>query len=190
MAPVSERRGTWREPNGEKVAGADARSAWADAARPVLLHVARKYGDYVTYKELSERVQHDTKIHTTQRMDYWIGKVLGEVSADAARRGEPLLSAFCVHADETVGLGYASAVFDAYGVTPDDPDVHAAEERLKAHRYYGAELPPDGGHARLPPGIARRRANKKAAQPRLPRKMCPNCFVELPVSGRCGFCDE
>jgi hypothetical protein len=187
---MSERRGTWREPGGEPVAGSEARAAWTEVARPALLQVARRYGDYITYKDLSERVQHDAGIRTTQRMDYWIGAVLGAVSAECHSRGEPLLSAFCVHADETVGAGYAVAVLEAYGTAPDDPDRHAAEERLKAHRFFGADLPPDGGQPRLPPGIARRRARAAAAVSPPPRPMCPNCFVELPVNGPCGFCGD
>ena len=185
---VVARRGTWRVADGAKVDGATARAGWAQAARPILLDVARRYGDYITYKDVAERVQNDSGIRTTQRMDYWIGKVLGEVARECVRRREPLLSAFCVHADETVGAGYATVARDADGFEPADPDVHAAEERLKAHRFHGAELPADGGSPRLPPRVIRRRARTSSARPRPPRTMCPNCFIEVNVDGVCGSC--
>ncbi len=188
MSDIPRRKGTWREPGGEKIKGTVAWAAWADAARPILIVAARDYGSFITYKELSERVQSDTQIFTTQRMDYWIGKVLGAVASESSTLGEPLLSAFCLHADETVGPGYAGAVLDAYGFVPEDADVHAAEERLAAHRHFAAELPPDGGQARLPPGIARKRARAKQSEPRPSRAQCPNCFIELPITGVCDQC--
>jgi hypothetical protein len=125
-----------------------------------------------------------------RRADLWISNVLSAVAADCHERGEPLLTAFCINADETIGAAYATAVLDAYGEKPEDPDAHAADERLKAHRYFGAEMPADGGYPRLPAAVARRRARAAAQVERPTRAMCPNCFIEMPVDGRCGFCDE
>ncbi len=101
-----------------------------------------------------------------------------------------MLSAFAVKTNQTVGAGYSTSVTEVYGVTPDDPDMHAAEERLKAHVFFGAEMPANGGRAMLPPMTARRRARERAAIPRVVRPMCPNCFVEMPVNGPCGLCAD
>ncbi len=185
-----ETAGPTRESSGEKVSPEEARAAWTVAARPVLLDAAQRYGHLVTHKQLAEAVQRDADVRTTQQSQHWIGKVLVAVAEECHQKGEPLLSAFCVHADESVGPRYAGAVLEAYGFTPDDPDMHAAEERFKAHVFFGAKVPADGGGPKLPPKIARQRARIKAAIPRPTRPMCPNCFVEMPVVGPCGFCAE
>jgi hypothetical protein len=191
LTDEAPRRGTWHEPDGAKVEPAQARAEWAAAARPALLEIAGQYGRYVTYKELGARLQQDTSIHTNQRTDSWISKVLQSVADECAANGEPLLTSFCVHANETVGAAYAATVRDKYGVEPEDVDLQAAEERLKAHHYFGAAgLPADGGRPQLPPGIAARRARAAAAAPRVPRPMCPNCFIEMPITGICGMCTD
>lgn len=184
---MTERRGTWKESTGERVSGAEARQVWAEAARPALVTCATAYGTSITYKELAERVQATTGVHTTQRMDYWIGNVLGRVAKQCRERGEPLLSAFCLHADDTVGIGYAKAVEENLGVVPDDPDVHAAEERLAAHLFFGAELPPGGGLPLLPKKVTLRRNRARASTPRT-RAKCPVCNLDLPLSGVCDSC--
>jgi hypothetical protein len=187
---MTKRSGTWSETSGEDVPPDEARAAWTLAARPVLLAAAQKYGEFVTYKALAEATQRDADITTTQRADTWIGDVLGAIGKECADKGEPLLCAFAVKTDETVGVPYVNAVIAAYGITPEDPDAHAAEERLKAHEFFGAEMPPGGGRPRLPPKLGRRRARERAAVPRVVRPMCPNCFVELPVNGPCGLCAD
>jgi hypothetical protein len=187
---MTKRSGTWRESTDEDVSGADARIAWTLAARPMLLAAAQQYGEFVTYKDLAAIVQREADIRTTQRMDTWVGDVLGAVAQECADKGEPLLSAFAVRTDQTVGASYAPSVLAIYGATPADPDMHAAEERFKGHVFFGAEMPKDGGRAKLPPMTARRRARERAAIPRVVRPMCPNCFVELPVNGPCGLCAE
>lgn len=185
-----ERSGTCRDSNGETVEYEVALAAWTTAARPILLTAAGHYGDLVTFKELAAAVQTDADITTTQLMRQWIGSVLGGVAEQCHQKGEPLLSAFCIQADGTVGATYPAAVLAAYGETPEDPDQHAADERFKAHTFFGAEMPAKGGRSQLPPQEARRRARARAAIPRVVRPMCPNCFVELPVNGPCGLCAE
>src|SRR5216684_1718454 len=104
---MTKRSGTWCESTGEDVPPADARIAWTLAARPVLLNAAQKYGELVTYKALAEVVQQDADIKTSQRVDTWLGDVLAALSKECADKGEPLLSAFCIRTDQTVGAGYA-----------------------------------------------------------------------------------
>ena len=95
-------------------------------------------------------------IRTTRLLQHWIGDVLGTVSRDCHKAGEPLLSALCVRTtDGSVGPGYGIAVVENFGgEPPDDLDMHAAEERLQCYQYFGAELPPDGGKPALTKQLA------------------------------------
>lgn len=190
-----------------------ARAAWAEAARPVLLEVAGRYRALVTYKQLAEAIQTTTGITTTQLLPQWIGDVLGRVTDECHSRGEPLLSALCVSVQGSVGLGYADAVEQARGARPNDPDEHAAAERLSCYRHWDAVgLPRDGGTplrtAHFTP-VRRASATRATAAPRAPRKptsrraaptaatapepkpipLCPKCFTQVPVSGVCDYCD-
>lgn len=179
--PDAPATGTWRE--AAEAGSETAREAWSEAAREVLLEAAGRYRSVVTYKELAYQVQYRTGIRTGQLMHYWIGDVLGRVSADCARRGEPLLSSLCVNAEGSVGAGYAPAAGDAYGETPGDPDDHAARERLECHRRFNAsDLPPDGGS----PAPVRVRVERKARE--RPVATCPTCHMQLPATGICDEC--
>ena len=186
-----------------------ARAAWAEAARPVLLEAAGRYRATVTYKQLASAVQESTGITTKQLMHQWIGDVLGRVTDECQSRGEPLLSALCVSAQGSVGQGYAEAVEHARGTRPDDPDDHAARERLGCYQHWQADgLPPDGGTplrtahfalARKPraskpasrastPRKASARKSAAAVEPK-PAQLCPRCFTQVPASGVCDYCE-
>jgi hypothetical protein len=120
----------------------------------------------------------------------WIGGVLEQVALGCYSRGEPLLSALCVHSDGTVGEGYGHAIADTYGGdVPTDLDMHAAAERLKCYVRFGAEVPVGGGAPALTPQVAAKRAQakRKMAADR-PRKVCPTCHLELPLTGQCDNC--
>lgn len=158
-------------------------------AREHLIQVARQYNAMTTYAELAEDVQVRSGIRTKMLPWHWIGRVLGDVARDCHARGEPLLSSLCVHADGTVGEGYVIATEENYGLTPADPDAHAAQERLDCYRFFGATLPADGGRPQLPRQVARRRAReRRETRPEVRRALCPRCFIEVPPSGECGFC--
>ena len=191
-----------------QVGAAVARAAWAEAARPLLLEAAGRYRATVTYKQLAAAVQESSAITTTQLMHLWIGDVLGRVTDECQSRGEPLLSALCVSAQGSVGQGYAEAVEHARGTRPQDPDDHAAKERLSCYQHWQADgLPQDGGtplrtaHFTL----ARKASSKPASRASTPRKapvrkaapapepkpaqLCPRCFTQVPASGVCDYCD-
>jgi hypothetical protein len=198
---TSELPGTHQVSDGSAVAFDRALSAWAAAARPVLLAVAESYQRVITYRELAEEIQSAAGIRTRMLLTNWIGKVLGRVARDCKRRGEHLITALCVRQDGTVGPGYAEAAEWLDGVRPADPELHAAAERLKCYRTYAKDLPSAGGDVRLTPQEAARRkrpsykvpdysrpASTKPQPPPTP-KLCPKCFTELPVTGRCSYCD-
>lgn len=166
-----------------------ARKEWAEAARAVLIETAGRYGAIVTYKQLGGLVRERTGIRTGQLMHYWIGDVLARVALDCAERGEPLLSALCVNASGSVGNGYAQALSQIQGQTPDDHEDHAAEERLACHHHFGAEMPDHGGVATLTPQIVTLRdrlRKQRLADKAVP--LCPNCHMALPATGECDYC--
>ena len=95
-------------------------------------------------------MQETSGVRTSMLPWHWIGRVLGGAAQDSHARGEPMLSALCVHADGTIGEGYGKAILEnPGGPLADDLDMHAAVERLKCHQFFGADLPPDGGTAAL-----------------------------------------
>lgn len=179
--------GTRRITDGTAVPFGDAKAAWALAARDVLIRTARRYHGYVTYGELAEQVQLISGVRTRSQMRNWIGSVLGTVADDCHRREEPALSALCVRQDETVGIGYAYVLELAGEEVPEDLDDHAARARLDCYRFFGAELPDDGGRHALTPKVAeaRRRGAKQQSGPPV---VCPRCFTQLPMSGQCDNC--
>src|SRR3954447_24737855 len=189
-----------------------ARAAWAEAARLVLLEAAGRYRATVTYKQLASAVQEASGITTTVPMHQWIGDVLGRVTDECESRGEPLLSSLCVSIQGSVGQGYADAVERAHGTRPQDPDDHAAHERLSCYRHWEADgLPRDGGtplrtahftpvrktvaakparRAPAPRKVPARKTAAAAAAPEAkPIRLCPTCFTQVPASGICDYCD-
>ena len=186
-----ETPGTYRASDGSRVEFSTALAAWTTAALPVLERVARTYHATITYKELGDQVQEATGIHTRVLLMNWIGQVLGGASRESHRRGQPMLSALCVHSDGTVGVGYGQAIMDNYGgQLPSDLDMHSAEERLRCYQYFGADLPPGGGKPALTRQVAARRAwlvqQARADTPDQP--CCPTCNLTLPISGICDNC--
>ncbi|MDQ6641110.1 MAG: hypothetical protein M3Y66_01255 [Actinomycetota bacterium] len=180
--------GRWMEASD---VGTDAaRTAWADAARDVLVDTAGTYRATIAYKELATIVQSRSGIRSSQLMHYWIGDVLSRVSADCAERGEPLLGSLCVNAAGSVGEGYAEVVKAARGKTPADADDDAAQERLACYSFFGAALPSDGGVPALTPQVsaARTRARKARALDK-PVVLCPTCNMQMPVAAPCNYCD-
>lgn len=125
-----------------------ARAVWALAAREHLIETARTYHAFVTYADLADFVQERSLIRTGQLMHYWIGDVLYRVAQECVERREPLLSSLCVDATGSVGQTYADTVLTLAHEQVDDPDQHAAQERLDCYRRFGAPSPPTGGSRR------------------------------------------
>jgi hypothetical protein len=167
-----------------------ARTAWASAARGVLVETAQKYHAVITHKELAAEVMRRSQIHTARPMHYWIGDVLGRVSTECAQRDEPMLSALCVNAEGSVGKSYEPGVVAARGELAGDADDHAALERLECHRTFGAQLPKGGGVRALTPRLsaARSRLRRARAAEKMP-PLCPSCHTAVPSTGVCDYCN-
>lgn len=165
----------------------ESRDAWAEAARPILIDVAKHYHQVITYKDLATQAQWATGVRSTQQMHYWIGDVLKRVSTDSFNRGEPLLSSLCVSSDGSVGERYAAAVAATTDDLTDDGDDHAALQRLACYRHFqAADLPADGGSPALTPQLTARRARaKKVRLAEAPIDVCPKCNTQLPATKVC-----
>jgi hypothetical protein len=178
--------GTWDVETGEAVEWSDALRGWSEAALVVLLRTAQTYNKIVTYKELSESIQTSTGVRTHTLLNTWIGKVLEAVAAQCHLRGEVLLTALCVRQDGTVGNNYAKAARPfTNGIAPVDPELHAADERLRCYQKYAVDLPANGGRSQLTRQVA---AKRKAAAPEITPPLCPIHFTVLPQSGQCDDC--
>jgi hypothetical protein len=172
---------------GDAVEWPAAVDAWVNAARPVLVAVACTYGGYIKYGDLAEQIQVAAGVRTRKLLPNWIGDVLGAVAA-AQPADEPMLTSLVVHADGTIGDGYGIPVEQRDGVRPADLDMHAAIERLECYRFFGADMPADGGSPTLTAEVSAFRARSTAAGSTRPT--CPTCHLRLPASGRCDACDE
>ena len=177
--------GTYLEADESPVEFEDAVAVWAPAAYAALRETATRYRATMTYKELGEAVQRQTGIRTRTTLAKWIVPVLAGVARECIENKEPLLIALCVTADGSVAAGYDEAVKEKYEEEPKDLDVHAAAERLNCYRFFGAELPADGGSPVLTKQVA---AKKRAAAQDRKRPTCPTCFLELPANGVCDYC--
>jgi len=181
---------TYRASDETPVEMSEAQAIWAVEARAVLEQVAGSYHALITTRELADRVQEQSGIKTRKPMHRWIGGVLDPVGRECHAKDEPLLSALCVLADGTIGAGYGLAVAEIYGGdVPADPDMHAAEERLKCYRHFGATMPADGGRPALTRQVAARRSTiARRARDDIQRAVCPTCHLALPATGQCDNC--
>jgi hypothetical protein len=166
------------------------RTAWAEAARPVLIKAAGRYRAMISYKDLAAQMQEATGIATSQPMQHWMADVLHRVATDCAERNEPNLAALTVNAQGSVGASYASMVLATRGEEIGDADDHAARERLACHTYFeAADLPADGGVPTLTEKVsaARTRARKASALAK-PIDTCGTCNMALPATKVCDNC--
>lgn len=124
--------------DGTEVPQKEAIKAWAEVARPYLIEAA-KASATIPYKALANHVRDATGIDTRQLIRYWIGEVLGEVSNEAERRGEPHLVSLCVNITGSVGSGYLWAPPTA---TQEERDDLAQQHRAECYARYatGSDL--------------------------------------------------
>ncbi|CAN5528785.1 hypothetical protein BH10ACT1_BH10ACT1_39970 [soil metagenome] len=185
--------GTWLVADESEVSYEDAVVAWTAVAVPHLESVAGTYGSFLTYAEFGEAVQEAAGIRTKILLHQWVGKVLAAITVDATDPEVPLLTALVVRKDQNIGAGYAKAASRRDGETVEDPELHAAKERLKLYGLYGATLPSNGGEPRFTPRVAAVRSGRLASGAPRPdppkRPACPTCYITLPASGLCHNCD-
>ena len=68
---------------------ATARDAWARAARPVLVQVARRYGALTTTDNVAAEVQALSGVRTREPAAAWFDDVLDAVDVECVARSEP-----------------------------------------------------------------------------------------------------
>jgi hypothetical protein len=187
----------WRTTDGEvdpePVAQGEAEDAWAEEARQILAGVAGIYHQLIDHTDLAAGVQQGTGIQASGNAHYWIGRVLGQVAAVNALKGEPPLTSLVVHRihgtvgddyDEVLRLAGVPAIAD-----PVEREKHAAAARMECYRWGGATMPADGGHPALSPRLDQRitRERKRAREDAAPT-VCSACFMAVPATGVCDNC--
>lgn len=186
--------------NGKYVSQSDAIRRWWPAARTVLVETAGEYGAWISYQELSDRIQASTGITTNQPAEEWIGRVLSAVAADAEQRGEPRLTSLSLTSERRIADDYPGV---ADGTDARTRERVAAEDRLECYRAFGAEMPADGGTptllaAPVPDRLARATRSRPARTRTTPaaappaavmrETTCPHCFMVVPTAATCRDC--
>ncbi|BAJ33234.1 MULTISPECIES: hypothetical protein [Kitasatospora] len=186
--------GYWRTDGGRTVpvSRAEALDAWGAAAYPLLVGVASRYHDVITYSDLGAAVQRESGVQTSVLLHNWIGRVLSRVIPATLDRAHPPLTALVVHTDDgMVGEGYRE-VLEAAGLPPAADaharELHAAEARLACYRVFCPDLPPGGGTAALAPLYHQAVQRRRAAATERPAPVCPRCRVQLPATRICDTC--
>jgi hypothetical protein len=153
---------------------------------PKLEDVASRYGDYITYGELAEYLFERTNVRTDQRLEYWIGHVLGMVLDYCATMGLPALPALVVQKKTgMVCLGFSAWLPQIGLPATQEPKVLewvAAQERLKCYRYFGANVPPEARPTPTREYATLLDRDERSASKRTPvtEATCPECGTVLP----------
>lgn len=110
--------------------------AWAEAARPILMDVARQ-GTIITYRDLWNRIEATTTAETPPGLwRHHIGILLANVADLNRRNEEPLMGALVVlKTTGEVSEGYDQGVSIRYGYMPADVTAHATAERIKLYNW-------------------------------------------------------
>jgi hypothetical protein len=175
------------------ITAGEAEDAWAEEARQILAGVAGTYHQLLDHTDLANGVQKASGIYTSTNAHYWIGRVLNQVAAVNAVKGEPALTSLVVHRvqgtvgddyDEVLRLAGEPAISD-----PNEREKHAAAARMECYRWAGAKMPDDGGNPALSPKLAQRiTRERKRAREEAPPTVCPHCFMAVPPTGVCDNC--
>lgn len=183
--------------DGEFIDQVSAVRAWAQAAHEVLVATASRQRGAIDTATLARTVQQRTGIATKQSASKWIGPLLGVIAKHNADRGEPLLPALVVRRDGTVGPAWEEVLRFARIPIPDgDLEQHAAAQRMAAHHRWAGTVeeapaasavkaPRAAGVKRAAPTTAKRPVNPEP----LRGSICPNCFMQMSLTGVCDNCD-
>lgn len=187
------------------VTPAQAHQFWVKHAYEILAETASRYNAVITYGDLAEEVQRRSGLWTKATMRHWVGALLVDIARVNNVREEPALTALVVHKqDGRVGPGY-DEVLRLAGQAPSgdeqERETHAATARLECYRRWAHDVPEDAVPTFVTPArsgttrTAGRSATPRARTTRTTRteerrgSVCPTCFMEMPLSGRCANCD-
>ncbi len=183
--------GTWHESQPSvKVDWGVATRAWAETALPELEQVASSFGDSITYTDLAERIQRSTGYRTEMLLGNWIGQVLEVVLLRTLREDLPPLTSLVVR-KETGGVGDGYYNREHAPGTISDPVLLqqiAAWDRLACYRVYCPDTPTDAVPQMTLLSIQKN--SKLTLRQDTPReRVCPSCYLVLPLNGQCDSCD-
>ncbi len=214
-----ERKGFWREPDGQPTTRALAFEAWVIEAHGILRDAAHEYHAVVRDDHLAEWVQERSSIRTSRPHRQWMPQLLNPVIQLCEHHEEPPLVALVVtEKDGRVGEWF-DEVRRVRGFGPIEPTLererYASRARLECYQWAGV-APEDGGEP-APVGPVRRTRAPKApnattgtsagattkrtpapkAEPKpgriaasdRPINVCPRCFMAIPATGLCDNCD-
>ena len=190
---------------------------WSRAAVDLLTETATEYDRVLTTNEFAEEVQRRAGAWANVTSKTWVRKVLGVVTLKCVKEGWPHLASLVVRpSDGKPGPWYFDVLAETGPGSAQDESHHAARQRLDCYEHFGADVP-DGADPTLDP-LRRRRtvrhldakpaptrsAKTKATPPARTRpaaarkpqapseerrgKVCPTCFMEMPLSGVCANC--
>ena len=110
-------------------------NSWAEAARPILMDVARE-GTTITYQELWDNIQATTTETPSGLWRSHIGTILGTVAELNRLNEEPLMVALVVlKSTGEVSGGYDYGANVRYGYIPANQVAHATAERIKLYNW-------------------------------------------------------
>lgn len=182
----------WHEVDGREATVQEAVGAWSMAAWWILEDVAARWKRTLTEEQLGYAVQKRSGVRTDLPVETWIGPVISLVAQRAHESKGVRLTCFITREDGHVPDSYKE-VLALEGVQDPSPRMlqdHSLEQRMLGHRAYGATIPP---HGVLPRKRIPAEPKKTTLSVLMPeekaRPVCQRCFIELPASGQCDWCD-
>ncbi len=190
---------------------------WSRAAVDLLTETATEYDRVLTTNEFAEEVQRRAGAWANVTSKTWVRKVLGVVTLKCVKEGWPHLASLVVRpSDGKPGPWYFDVLAETGPGSAQDESHHAARQRLDCYEHFGADVP-EGADPTLdplrrrrtvrhldakpaptrsartkttPPARTRPAAARKPQAPSEERrgKVCPTCFMEMPLSGVCANC--
>lgn len=173
------------------------------AAHQELLATAARPNGAIDTATLARAIQKRSGIRISQSSTKWLGPLLAKVARYNQAHGEPLLPAFVVRRDGTVGQGFDELMLQAGVVLDGDRESFAAQQRALAHqKWAGAAVPsaastgPRTTTVAVPKTAKAAGVKKAAPAPKRPAKpeplqgnICPRCFMQMSLTGVCDNCD-
>lgn len=191
----------WAEVDGREVTVTEAMSAWALAGWEILEDTAAHWKRTLTEESLGLKVQTRSGIFTSLPVETWIGPLVSLLAQRAHESKGVRLTCYLVGADGIVADSYREvlALEGIAEATRRELQEHALEQRMLGHRAYDATIPAGGT---LPRKRIAAETSRRAVEPtevrttmsvlmpdEKPAAVCPSCWLQLPASGQCDFCE-